>query len=418
MKYRNIKNWDNPKDCESLLFFAQRLDEILFDYSLDTYKPPALNTPFLCREALKTINEIEKENIDSNNLAPILEELEWSIQNDPIAKEIIELNYQDLIPENKSKINIQNQKIHLEIISRSINPNIYLFKIQEKLIEAIKNNKKNSLDALMKNWVTTLINIGYSKRHIHINNLDFFFGTKNISNLDQIKEFLALFLPYTHSFQVYFKAHNNIRCYEKILNEYGITFFSEEDENYKDVSEKFNEISNPVKEDELIIHINDIDAYDHYSARKSAEENLENVRNLILLYSHKTPISWSEVSVSDQCCKDGIEHVINNQSSVRMIADLRPQIAAERIEYFIENIALRKGATLDRFNRIIGLHGLCAIQDAPETQLLNLWIYIETLIPSDSSKSKIENILKKSTPILNLIYTRKIIRNLLRDMLF
>lgn len=114
----------------SITFFAQRLDEILFDYSLDTYKPAALNAPFLCKEALMTISEIEKGNIDKSNFTPILEELEWSIKNDNIAKEIIELNYQDLIPENKSNININIQKIHIEIISRSINPNVYLFKTQ------------------------------------------------------------------------------------------------------------------------------------------------------------------------------------------------------------------------------------------------------------------------------------------------
>jgi hypothetical protein len=142
MKYRNISNWNNINQCESLLFFAQRLDEILFDYSLDTYKPAALNAPFLCKEALMTISEIEKGNIDKNNLVPILEELEWSIKNDSIAKRIITLNYQDLIPENKSDINISIQKIHLEIISKSIHPSVYLFKTQEEIIKSIEENKK------------------------------------------------------------------------------------------------------------------------------------------------------------------------------------------------------------------------------------------------------------------------------------
>lgn len=228
---------------------------------------------------------------------------------------------------------------------------------------------------------------------------------------------MSLFLPYTHNFQVYFKTTSKIITYEKILEQYDIFILKSEEEDYREISREFSQAANSLADEEVIIHIKNIDSFDTYSARKSAEENLENARNLILLYSHKTPISWSQTSISKQCCKEGMQHITNSNSAVSMIADLRPQIAAERIEYFLENISLRNGSTFDRFNRIISLHGLCAIQDAPETQLLNLWICIETLIPSDNSKSKIENIINKSSPILCLIYIRKIVRNLLRDML-
>ena len=62
-----------------------------FDYSLDTYKPPALNAPYLCREAISLIGDIEEKRIDEANLKHVLEELQWSLASDPVAKALLDL---------------------------------------------------------------------------------------------------------------------------------------------------------------------------------------------------------------------------------------------------------------------------------------------------------------------------------------
>ena len=38
-----LKKWKFSEKLVGLLFFAQSLNELLFDYSLDSYKAPALN---------------------------------------------------------------------------------------------------------------------------------------------------------------------------------------------------------------------------------------------------------------------------------------------------------------------------------------------------------------------------------------
>jgi hypothetical protein len=92
MKFAPLDNWEYSQPLEGLLFFVQRLDEMLFDYTLDSYNPPALNVPFLCIESLKTIDDIEEGVIDQNNLKHLLEELQWSLENDYASKNIIELD--------------------------------------------------------------------------------------------------------------------------------------------------------------------------------------------------------------------------------------------------------------------------------------------------------------------------------------
>lgn len=40
---RNLKNWSNVSSMQGMLFFVQRMDELLFHYSMDTYKAQTLN---------------------------------------------------------------------------------------------------------------------------------------------------------------------------------------------------------------------------------------------------------------------------------------------------------------------------------------------------------------------------------------
>jgi len=47
MKAPDITRWDRKPGIEGLLLFAQTVDELLFDYTIDTYKIPALNSRIL-----------------------------------------------------------------------------------------------------------------------------------------------------------------------------------------------------------------------------------------------------------------------------------------------------------------------------------------------------------------------------------
>ena len=68
MNYRDISHWEISNLSDAFIFCIQRLDELLFDYTIDSYKPRALNTPSLCVELINIIDEVENGNIDKNNI--------------------------------------------------------------------------------------------------------------------------------------------------------------------------------------------------------------------------------------------------------------------------------------------------------------------------------------------------------------
>jgi hypothetical protein len=78
VKFRSLHKWHLTEPLNGLVFFAQRLDELLFDYTLDSYKPSALNASSLSIEALAVISGIEKGEIEAANLDPVLDELEYA----------------------------------------------------------------------------------------------------------------------------------------------------------------------------------------------------------------------------------------------------------------------------------------------------------------------------------------------------
>ena len=57
LHHRITENIEIKSLSPGFVFFLQRMDELLFDFTIDTYKPMALNTPYLCIELLKTIKD-------------------------------------------------------------------------------------------------------------------------------------------------------------------------------------------------------------------------------------------------------------------------------------------------------------------------------------------------------------------------
>jgi hypothetical protein len=414
MKLNHVDNWAKKKELEPLLFFAQRLDELLFDYTLDTYKAPALNAPYLCQEALDLIADIEAGNIDAANLDHVLGELEWSLRNDNVAKQLIGVDLSVFFPGAQSKLHLSKQKVLLEIVHKSVAPDLYLLATQEALLTAIGAGEKNTINTLARNWVATLTNVGVSKTHLFQHVSSFFFRDRKIDSLDEAKVFFAKSLPYLHNFEVYFSVNKEISEFKTTLTNYSISIL---DRLPEDLLETANQNKFEIGQNDVIVEVSKINSYDIYSGRRQAEETLERVRDLALLYSHKRPISWNGIALVRQCCRDQPVATQAPKSAVQKIADLRPSIAAPRLAYLVENLSLDEQGDREKFDRIVDLHGLCAIQDAPETQLLNLWICIESLIPTEPTRNKITNIIDSAVPVLMLLYVRRLIKNLLRDLL-
>ena len=103
MRFRSLKKWDAPAASASLLFFAQILEEMLFDFSMDTYKASVMHSGLLCIEALQTINEVEAGNIAEPNIGHVIEELCANLEKDTVAQNLIKLPLESFLGTLRNK---------------------------------------------------------------------------------------------------------------------------------------------------------------------------------------------------------------------------------------------------------------------------------------------------------------------------
>jgi len=414
MRFKSIKKWKLNSSLDGLLFFAQRMDELLFDYSLDTHKPPALNAPSLCIEALNLILCIENELIDKANLSHVLDELEWSIQNDHVAKHLLDASLDYYLPRGDDT-KIGEIKLRLEVLSRTLDSFRYLKTTFADLQAHVLKGEKKAIDACARNIVTTLTNIGVSKQHLFNITNDFFFGPEGseIESPDIIVQFLDEISPTSHDFEVYFIVSSLIQQVSGSVKTFHIKILDELPEEVSQVAAgcKFEKAH-----DEVYISVTKLRSYDKYSAREKAIRKLDALSDLFTLFYHKTQISWHPTVLVNQCCKPGTVAVIPPKGPMEKAFDLKPEKASKELNRFLSEFSAR-GASFEKFNRVADLHGICVSQDISENQLVSIWTSLETLIPSHLGSSKISNVVGAMLPFLMTPYVRRLVERLTSDMI-
>lgn len=423
MRFRKIDKWDDVPGSENLLFFAQLVEEMLFDYSLDTYKPSVMHTGLLCSEALNTIREVKNGNIRVPNVWHVAAELYSSYQKDPVAQDLVSLSSSALASTLKNKTNsINDLQTVLELISIDLSPSKYKEKNETLLSAAIKQDAslpetRSTIRRLARNYITTLIAIGFHQKHIYQICLDFFFyGNNRISGLRAIDDFLALFHVNATKYTVIFRVSQVFDGLSKVFQALGLKITRSKPALFtKSPYPEFTKLGHG----EFFVIANDIEARDVYSARESAEHRLKLISTLLSMYHHKAPASWHQECVVYFENKKIAKKLKTPINSMHKCSDLTQPIASKKLKQLLGNFSLEE-KSFSKFIRSAQLHSMAISSDSKENQILNLWISLESLIPSESKKEdtcNIEHIVSSIVPFLNISYIQSLLENLVKDLL-
>lgn len=417
----DTKHWKNTKDLEGLLFFAELLDEMLFDYSLDSYKPLALNSRTLCIECLTTIEEVRNGFMKEKNLQSVIEELKWSLSCDLAAKEILgakfDLYLNKLTP---TSIHLDALEIIVTFIYNSFNEKKYLTQIKRLLVENVKDGKKKEkISSLTNSYISELVNYGYNSNHIYYQNSNFFFNPSKkgtIDNPDDVKDFLEIFNFEEKEFTVVFIGGIIFRDFKDTLNEFNIVVTK----RYNCFSRMADDVAfrQSRKSDESFIICSKVKTFDHHTAREIAETLIGEITGLFNFYHHKQkPEILDKVVISRT--SDNYVVILDKptKSILKIKNDKGPKEAAEAVKETRSKLAMT-GESTYRIARCIDLHSTALSSTAIENQLLNLWAAIETLMPKswESKKDRIVQICDSLIPFLQLHYINKQLIELLSDL--
>lgn len=425
MRFRNLKKWKSPEKCSGLVFFAQLLEELLFDFSIDTYKPSAMNTSLLCMEVWRTIKGVNDGIINKANVEHVCQELASNLKVDPVAKSLLSVDLDQALSiiQNKTK-ELQEIKTIIELIINEISLKKYKAKSEELLIkEIILNNNFSMIRILTRNYITTLINFGYHPKILAEEALSYFYRSDlEIKDSNAINGFIELFSKPRNNYIAIFRATKFFEVIASSCNSFDINV----ETDLSKITDLDN-ITNPdqiqlkdefkLKKNYVYIIVNKIEALDCYSAREKACARIEMISILLTLFHHKEQPRWDEACLIYNIENKDVKISKKIINPMHKCIDLRPEKAVKKVNELLKEFSL-SSTSFNKFNKSSLLHSLALKNDSKENQMINLWISLESLIPAKEKGCKIENISNALLPFLNINYLNNLIDRLVADILY
>jgi len=233
--------------------------------------------------------------------------------------------------------------------------------------------------------------------------------------LEDIKEFVKLFREKSKKYVAIFKAPSIFLKITDSCEALNVTV-TQDAGDYAGTVDNFG-FKLKVKTNETYVIINNIEALDFQVAREKAEKKIQLVSTLLTLFHHKDHPTWSSESVIVSDADERTKIRLPSNPMTKCI-DMKPEKAAKRLNDLISNFSL-KPESFKRFDRCALLHSMALKDNSSENQLVNLWIALESLVPSTSTgtkKAKIENISDRVLPFLSLNYINRLLGKLLADL--
>ena len=143
MLYRKLTNWTNLAQTKGLLFFVQRLDELTFPYSLDSYKASTTGIITLVDEALELLNDPHIVSGNFGAVKHVLDELGLRLKGNFVAKKVFNFDIDSVLSGNLEG-NITATIRKLKVFRSEMDPETYLGEITHLVISHDQEKPKKS----------------------------------------------------------------------------------------------------------------------------------------------------------------------------------------------------------------------------------------------------------------------------------
>lgn len=421
MQAPDLTKWEYKVELEGLLFFSQLVNELLFDYTIDTYKIPALNSHSLASELLSSIEEYELKFLKKGALKPIVDELIDRLNKDYAIKEILKDYFEEFLRSlNKEP---QGLKTQIEFLINKIN--IEYFPTLKTLLKTtiLGVKEKEKITRFTRDYLIELINKGYSPQYIYHEANRFFFAQghnpQRIDNPQIIDAFLNLFSLNTKHFNVIYKAARNFGTIKEYSNDFDVEFLecppSLEFFHKSQKPESFFKTDHDLP---CYLTVKDNEALDPFKARAEADGRLFLIDSLAKYHIHRGELRRSDDAL---VYSDTKEFVLCQKPKPPVMK--RPDKVSGKLSSLVkETISTITSRNLDqeslqRLIRAFWQHNTALRSENPESQLLEFWSAIEVLFPPTSEDvDRISPISDSLAPFMGIEYAAKLAVDLYRSL--
>ena len=398
-KYEITGTWKDDFKHDGMLYFAQRIEEMLDHSTTHIYKVPVLNTNLLVKEYLATVSLVEKDIVHKDHLKHIMEEFKDSFMKDVVIKEhLSEKRINDILNKINESSEYDQQQIMKYVLSCLSDYNNWAKEYLSQYVRVEKEKKK--IEAGLRCYLPGLISAGYSKEYIYYYSKKFF-SSSTISSLDDLDFFLSRFDFKDRTYQVQMVIDKNATKFEEILNKRLNTYFVDGKltKHFQYDTKKY------------IVITSDIDALDE---RKAAELMWEKVSLFFRYYKFVgdkiDSILLNKCVVEDDTGKKTVIEL--NQNSFSFGYNIDDDVFfGEFSESLITTLLNYAHCSFDKIDKCVRLHNSAIESNELKNGFLNLWSIFE-IICVTKNESKIVEIEDTVLPILGKDYISIILNDI------
>ncbi len=415
MLYRSTEHWEKSEDRSLLVFFAQRMDELAFEYTLDSHRPPTTTPPTLVSECIDALKYCLKNEKALPGALHLLDELETRLHSNIVAQGLLSIGVDRFFKLDRTSPT-EMLKVLL-VLAGQLKPYPYAvecFRLTQEILQTPGANRKKDIDFLCREMIASLVNLGLSTRWIHRTVLKFFFEDPVPEKFD-LRTFWKEIFPHEHLFYVMTpidsKAH--------LLDDMYLKAFGTKIVSVDELEEHKADLEDLCGKDFKHVAITDkVKAKDPFAAVEIANQKIARLHHVYGLFNHKhNLISGDRSFVVQRCCAANSGAFANVSNRMQFVRDKLPNPAARAMESMMKRVRLPSGPDRKKFFNAVSFHGMSNQSSSIENQLVNIWTALETITPEGHSGSTISNVTKGVLPFVGINYMSRLTRCLLGDLL-
>lgn len=423
MQQKNGTNWKYDKTLDCMLFFAQRVDELLFHHTTDTYRFPSLSLRGLAIEFCSVYMDVLHGVINSKNLPLIIDEFNDRLQADPLAKSILSEEYVIRFQKSYGSWDAKTQFENINYIGRKLSNKTYYDAVVKKITELIaENTKKKEIDSLARIWVREAIDCGYDENYLYKILHKVFFHDE-VSSLDSLSSFFSAFDFKRKTFDVYIGFAQDLSpikvLFEKIVPANG---------TLKIISPSEVPVGIKTKNQKTILKFESIKALDLFSAYETAFSIASHVVDSYAFFRHdgSTIKTYGQVVCADKSIVS-----IRQRQLLKHRVSAQSRTDSEKNADMLLSVLFSNIPNRTDLRRIVRIHNTALKSESINDSLLSLWSLAESLVDADNTvtketadtKEKEEaqryksgNVIKTMIPFQKSTYVSKLIQTLISDI--
>lgn len=418
MRKPRLFRWIDPVSISGLLMVAQRVEESLFDYSVDTYKTPALNTRTRCLELIQSIDHVKSGHLSEKSLKSIVEELSWSIDQDPAARELLgSLSADFKSADWWSMADLRQLKTQANLLRGRLRNRAYERELIAQIRLRLDDGKRRAeLLKLSTSLVVEWLSRGFSRGFIFMITRAFFFSPSSaqIKGVSSFDEFVKRFEGTKKKHDVLVRMNEASVMLSGLLPTEVVTFSKDAPEPRLKSPKEIAYLK--VLHDGAFAIFHDVEALDPRAAYDEALRRLDIAARLVAFHAHRNRLAV----IGDGLVYYESEVTVLKQSPlpVHKEGDRDPEEIPSACATTILKFFPPKG-TKESWARILaalGLHSSAVSVKDTAVQLTALWSALEALLPISADQVKITLVLEYLVPILCRRYPMRLLAQLDADL--